>query len=207
MNPAEAGTNIIQQALPSPISPMSPYASWASSGDEDPLEQFVDALGAGTICTSTPIGNAPPAGAGTPARLSPVMSPQPSAVGVGGTIPSIAIPPACVTEKTMSTAVTLLNRTSSRTQVRSSLGEDLLRRLDDLYAYYHKQWWCRKQMFYYYKWCHGFLNALALMVMAAAMVIGSISEDHFLVVGLTAFGTMVKGWNDFKNFSFKVDMC
>ena len=47
MNPAGAGTNIIQQALPSPISPISPYASWASSGDEDPLEQFVDALGAG----------------------------------------------------------------------------------------------------------------------------------------------------------------
>ena len=88
MNPAGAGTNIIQQALPSPISPISPYASWASSGDEDPLEQFVDALGAGTtVRTSTPIGNAPPAGAGTPARLSPVMSPQASAVGVGGTTP------------------------------------------------------------------------------------------------------------------------
>ena len=88
MNPAGAGTNIIQQALPSPISPISPYASWASSGDEDPLEQFVDALGAGnTVRTSTPIGNAPPAGAGTPARLSPVVSPQPSAVGVGGTTP------------------------------------------------------------------------------------------------------------------------
>ena len=85
MNPAGVGTNIIQQALPSPITPMSPYASWASSGDEDPLEQFVDALGAGTVRTSTPIGNAPPAGAGTPARLSPVRSPQASTVGVGGT--------------------------------------------------------------------------------------------------------------------------
>ena len=107
----------------------------------------------------------------------------------------------------MSTAVTLLNGSSSRTQVRSSLGEDSLRRLDDLYAYYHKQWWCRRQMFYFFKYCHGFLNALALLVMAAAMVIGSISEDHFLVVGLTAFGTVIKGWNDFKKFSFKVDMC
>ena len=42
----------------------------------------------------------------------------------------------------MSTAVTLLNGSSSRTQVRSSLDGDLLHRLDDLYAYYHKQWWC-----------------------------------------------------------------
>ena len=107
----------------------------------------------------------------------------------------------------MSAAVTLLNGSSSRVQVRSSLDADLLRRLDDLYAYYHKQWWCRRQMFYYYKMCHGFLNALALIVMAAVVVIGSVRENSFVVVGLTAFGTVVKGWNDFKRFSFKVDMC
>ena len=107
----------------------------------------------------------------------------------------------------MSTVVTLHNRSSSRTQVRSSLDADLLRRLDDLYAYYHKQWWCRRQMFYFFKWCHGFLNALALLVMAAGVVVGSVRENSFVVVGLTAFGTVVKGWNDFKKFSFKVDMC
>ena len=32
-------------------------------------------------------------------------------------------------------------------------------------------------------------------------------ENSFAVVGLTAFGTVVKGWNDFKQFSLKVDMC
>ena len=103
--------------------------------------------------------------------------------------------------------MTLLNGSSSRTQVRSSLDGDLLRRLDDLYAYYHKQWWCRRQMFYFFKYCHGFLNALALLVMAAGVVVGSVHENSFVVVGLTAFGTVVKGWNDFKKFSFKVDMC
>ena len=107
----------------------------------------------------------------------------------------------------MSTAVTLLNGSSSQTQVRSSLDGDLLRRLDDLYTYYHKQWWCRRQMFYYFKWCHGFLNTLALLVMAAGVVVGAVRENSFVVVGLTAFGTVVKGWNDFKKFSFKVDMC
>ena len=74
----------------------------------------------------------------------------------------------------MSIAVTLLNGSSSQTQVRSSLDGDLLRRLDDLYAYYHKQCWCRRQMFYYFKWCHGFLNALALLVMAAGVVVGAV---------------------------------
>ena len=107
----------------------------------------------------------------------------------------------------MSTVVTLLNSSSSRTRVRSSLDGDTLRRLDDLYAYYHKQWWCRRQMFYFFKGCHGFLNALAILVMAAGVVVGSVRENSFVVVGLTAFGTVVKGWNDFKKFSFKVDMC
>ena len=87
MNPAGVGTNIIEQALPSPIQPMSPYASWACSGDKDPLEQFVDNLspGVGTVRTSTPIDNTSPTGAGTPARLSPVMTQQADAVGVGAT--------------------------------------------------------------------------------------------------------------------------
>ena len=107
----------------------------------------------------------------------------------------------------MSTAVTLLNGSSSQTQVRSSLDGDLQHRLDDLYAYYHKQRWCRRQMFYYFKWCHGFLNALALLMMAVGVVVGAVRENSFVVVGLTAFGTVVKGWNDLKEFSFKVDMC
>ena len=62
-------------------------------------------------------------------------------------------------------------------------------------------------MFYHFKRCHGFLNGLALLVMAAGMVIGAVWKNTFTVVALTAFGTVVKGWNDFKKFSFKVDMC
>ena len=83
----------------------------------------------------------------------------------------------------MSTAVTLLNGSSSQTQIRLSLDVDLLRRLDDLYAYYHKQWWCRRQMLYYFKWCHGFLNALALLVMAAGVVVRAMRENSFVVDG------------------------
>ena len=98
--------------------------------------------------------------------------------------------------------VTLLN--GSRHQL---LDDDLLIRLDDLYAYYHKQWWCRRQMFYRYKWSHGLLNGLALLLMAASVVVGAVRENSLIAVGLTALGTVVKGWNDFKKFSFKVDMC
>ena len=42
--------------------------------------------------------------------------------------------------------------------------------------------------------------------MAVGVVVGAVWQNGFVVVGLTAYGTMVKGWNDFKKFSFKVDM-
>ena len=43
-------------------------------------------------------------------------------------------------------------------------------------------------------------STLCLLVMAAGVVVGSVRENSFVVVGLTAFGTVVKGWNDFKKF-------
>ena len=102
----------------------------------------------------------------------------------------------------MTIEVTLLN--GSRHQLPDN---DLLIRLDDLYAYYHKQWWCRRQIFYRYKWCHGLLNGLALLLMAASVAVGDVRENSLIAVGLTALGTVVKGWKDVKKFSFKVDMC
>ena len=43
--------------------------------------------------------------------------------------------------------------------------------------------------------------------MAASVAVGAVRENSYVMVGLTALGTIVKGWNDFKKFSFKVDMC
>ena len=63
------------------------------------------------------------------------------------------------------------------------------------------------QMFYHFKRCHGCLNGLALLVMAMSVVVGAVWEDNFVMIGLTAFGTMVKGWNEFKIFYVKIDMC
>ena len=60
---------------------------------------------------------------------------------------------------------------------------------------------------YRFKWCHGCLNALALIIVAAGIVVGSVLENSLLTACLTAAGTVIKGWNDFKKFSFKIDMC
>ena len=43
--------------------------------------------------------------------------------------------------------------------------------------------------------------------MALSVVVGAVLEYSLVMIGLTAFGTVVKGWNEFKNFCTKMDMC
>jgi len=81
-----------------------------------------------------------------------------------------------------------------------------LQRLDGLYVFYHEHWWCKLQMFTYFKKRNAILNGLALLTMAANIVVGSVWAHSYVAVGLTAFATLVKGWNDFKKYSFKMDM-
>ena len=100
--------------------------------------------------------------------------------------------------------VSLMNGSKKSAQL---LNKDLLYRLDGLFAFYHRQWWCHRQMFYRFKWCHSCLNALALIIVAAGIVVGSVLENSLLIACLTAAGTVIKGWNVFKKFSFKSDMC
>ena len=103
----------------------------------------------------------------------------------------------------MTSPVSLMNEHHSTT----ILDAESLNRLDGLYLFYHKQWWCKRQMFYRFKKCNAFFNGMALVIMAASVVIGSVWKDSFVVVGLTSSATLLKGWNDFKKYSFKMDMC
>ena len=105
----------------------------------------------------------------------------------------------------MSIQVNLLN--GSNIKYDKNIDEPSLHRMDGLFVHYHRQWWYRRQMFYHIKRWHGFLNGLALLVMAMSMVVGAVWEDSFVMIGLTALGTVIKGWNEFKNFSIKMDMC
>ena len=105
----------------------------------------------------------------------------------------------------MSTRVTLLNGTYGK--YADALDPGSLHRLDGLFAYYHRQWWYRRQMFYKYKWYHGLLNGLALLTVGLSVVVGAVWNDSLLMIGLTVFGTVVKGWNELKNFAIKMDMC
>ena len=62
-------------------------------------------------------------------------------------------------------------------------------------------------MFKHFKTCNAFFNGLALLIMAVSVVVASVWEDSFVVVGMTSFATLLKGWNYFKKYSFKIDMC
>ena len=64
--------------------------------------------------------------------------------------------------------VTLLNGSQS------CLDPDTLRRLDGLYAYYHRQWWYRRQMFYHYKLYYNLFNLVALLIVAVSVVVGAV---------------------------------
>ena len=102
----------------------------------------------------------------------------------------------------MSTLVRMLNEPFT-----THIDLETLQRLDGLYAFYQQHWWCRRQMFTHFKKCNAILNGLALLTMAASIVVGSVWEHSYAAVGLTAFATLVKGWNDFKKYAFKMDMC
>ena len=51
------------------------------------------------------------------------------------------------------------------------------------------------------------INGLALLVVAAGMIVGSIFENTTVVSCLAAWGSVIKGWNDFKKLPIKVGIC
>ena len=58
-------------------------------------------------------------------------------------------------------------------------------------------------MLNHFKFYNALFNGMALLLMAAGMIAGPILENSTLVVCLAAVGTVVKGWNDFKNTGLK----
>jgi len=101
------------------------------------------------------------------------------------------------------TVVSLLNGSRSHGV---KFKPELLQRMDSLFAFYHKQWWCYRKMLNHFKFCNALSNVLALLLMAAGMIAGPILENSTLVACFAAVGTVVRGWNDFKQYQFKVNM-
>ena len=83
---------------------------------------------------------------------------------------------------------------------------EVLQRMDSLYAFYRKQWWCYRKILNHFKFYNALINGMALLRMAAGMITGPSLENSTLVACLSAVGTVVKGWNDLKKYGFKVDM-
>ena len=90
--------------------------------------------------------------------------------------------------------------------VGKDMAPETLVRLQEWYSFYHRQWWCHREMFHRFRWQHGLLNVIALLIVAAGMIVGPVLDNALLTACLTAAGTVVKGWNELKHFAFKMDM-
>ena len=69
---------------------------------------------------------------------------------------------------------------------------ELLQHMDSLYVFYHKQWWCYRKMLNHFKFYNALFNGMALLLIAAGMIAGSIMENSTLVACLAAVCTVVK---------------
>ena len=85
-------------------------------------------------------------------------------------------------------------------------GQATLGRLDTWYAYYHRHWWCRRRQFTRFKRAHLWWNGLALLLMASGLIVGPVLKNSWVVAGLAAVSTLVKGWIDFRNWGTLVQL-
>lgn len=78
--------------------------------------------------------------------------------------------------------------------------------MNQLYMHHHRQWWCHRQMFFHFKHIYTILNILSLLVTSLGLIIGPVLQNVLLTSVLAAIGMFIKGWNDFKRYSIKMDM-
>lgn len=78
--------------------------------------------------------------------------------------------------------------------------------MNQVYMYHHRQWWCHRQMFFRFKRINTILNILSLLITSLGLIIGPVLQNVLLTSILAAVGMFIKGWNDFKRYSIKMDM-
>ena len=60
----------------------------------------------------------------------------------------------------------------------TNMEPELVRRLNVLYGFYHRQWWCYRQRWNQFKLYHTLLNALALFLVATGMIVGPVLKKQ-----------------------------
>lgn len=78
--------------------------------------------------------------------------------------------------------------------------------MNQVYTHHHRQWWCHRQMFFRFKRIYTILNILSLLITSLGLIIGPVLQNVLLTSILAAVGMFIKGWNDFKRYSIKMDM-
>ena len=106
----------------------------------------------------------------------------------------------------MVTTISLLEEEEEEEEEDGVDGQATLVRLDAWYAYYHRHWWCRRRQFTHFKRAHLWWNGLALLLMASGLIVGSVLKNSWVIAGLAAVSTLVKGWIDFRNWGTLVQL-
>ena len=78
--------------------------------------------------------------------------------------------------------------------------------MNPVYTHHHRQWWSHRQMFFRFKRIYTILNILSLLITSLGLIIGPVLQNVILTSILAAVGMFIKGWNDFKRYSIKMDM-
>lgn len=78
--------------------------------------------------------------------------------------------------------------------------------MNAVYTHHHRQWWSHRQMFFRFKRIYTILNILSLLITSLGLIIGPVLQNVVLTSILAAVGMFIKGWNDFKRYSIKMDM-
>ena len=78
--------------------------------------------------------------------------------------------------------------------------------MNQVYMYHHRQWWCHRQMVSRFNRIYTILNILSLLITSSGLIIGPVLQNVLLTSILAAVGMFIKGWNDFKRYSIKMDM-
>ena len=78
--------------------------------------------------------------------------------------------------------------------------------MNQVYTHHHRQWWCHRQMFFRFKRIYTLLNIFSLLITSLGLIIGPVLQNVLLTSILAVVGMFIKGWNDFKRYSIKMDM-
>ena len=88
----------------------------------------------------------------------------------------------------------------------TSIDEKTLKKIKDLYKYYHRRWWCYKQTYKNLKRKSLTCKLSSSSLIAAGTIAGGVTLNPIILGVISGAGLLVKTITDHKNFNRKIEM-